>query len=47
MKKLIFIQSLKFHNLFTGRITYKLHIEVFGISTRIPYWTTKPTLKTI
>ncbi|MEI7488510.1 MAG: hypothetical protein WCJ72_14090 [Chryseobacterium sp.] len=39
MKKRIYIKKLTFHNLFTGRITYKLHVDLLGVSFRIPYWT--------
>lgn len=47
MKKSIYFQSLTFHNLFTGRITYKLHVDMLGFTFRIPYWTEKPKFKTI
>jgi hypothetical protein len=39
MKKRIYIKKLTFYNLFTGRVIYKLHIDLLGVSFRIPYWT--------
>ena len=41
MKKTIFTQKLTFHNLFTGRIIYKLHVDIFGFAFRIPFWAEK------
>lgn len=45
MKNIIYIKKLKFHNLFTGKITYKLHINILWFSFRIPYWFKKEKSK--
>ena len=42
MKKLIYIKKLKFHNLFTGEISYKIHFEIFGIMFRVKYRSENP-----
>lgn len=47
MKRIIFIQPLKYHNLVTGKVTRKIHIEILGMSVRIPYWGVKSKYKTI
>gem|GEM_PF-6596373 len=36
--RIVYIKKLKFHNLFSGKITYKLHVDLLRASFRIPYW---------
>ncbi|GEM_PF-3823753 len=42
MKNLFYIKKLKFHNLFTGAIIYKMHIQVWKLAFRVPYKFSRP-----
>ena len=42
MKNILYFQKMTFHDLFTGKITQKLHCEIFGIAFRVKLSSNQP-----
>lgn len=42
MKKVLFFQKMTFHELTSGKITTKLHCEIFGIVFRVKLGSYQP-----
>lgn len=42
MKNILFFEKMTFHDLYTGKITRKLHCQIFGIGFRVKLPTRQP-----